>query len=250
MVLLSSGISEDRYAPTLTTQPAGRHSTQLGPTKRPADTVPVEASIPLTMRQPGLRYVAVAAELQRMIEAGQFKAGDRIPGQHEIARRFGVSLTTMRAAIGVLERGGFLRSEHGLGTVTGPQRSEMRALVVDDDPAAVAMLRQIIESEGAEVITANSGAQALERVSAQEFAVIFLDLVMPGGSDVDTFGQFRRMGLKTPVVLVTGAADARLIANAMEHGPLTLIRKPVELSQVRELLRTIQLNSVAARGGH
>jgi CheY-like chemotaxis protein len=202
------------------------------------------------MRQPGLRYVAVAAELQRMIEAGQFKAGDRIPGQHEIARRFGVSLTTMRAAIGILERGGSLRSVHGLGTyVTGPRRSAMRALVVDDDPAAVALLGQIIESDGAEVVTANSGAQALERVSAQEFAVIFLDLVMPGGSGADTFRQFRRMGLKTPVVLVTGAADARLIAHAMEHGPLTLIRKPVELSQVRELLRTIQLNSVAARGG-
>jgi CheY-like chemotaxis protein len=208
----------------------------------------VEASIPLKKRQPGLRYLAVAAELRRLIEAGQFKAGDRLPGQHEIARRFRVSLTTMRAAIGVLERDGFLRSEHGLGTyVTAPRRSEVRALVVDDDPAAIALMRQIIESEGAEVVTANSGAQALERVSAQEFDVIFLDLVMPGGNGADTFGQFRRMGLKTPVVLVTGTVDATMIASATQHGPLTLIRKPVEVSQVRELFRTIQPSGAGAR---
>ncbi|MEX0761754.1 MAG: response regulator [Dehalococcoidia bacterium] len=199
-------------------------------------------------RQPGLRYVTIAEDLQRLITEGRYTPGERLPSQHQLARQYGVSLTTLRAAIELLEQGGYVRSEHGLGTfVTKPSSHTVRALVVDDEPAAVHLLRAVLEGDHVEVTGANSKAQALERLGSQEFDVIFLDLVMPGGSGVETLAELHRMGLTPPVVLVTGVADTRMIANAMEYGPLTLIRKPVALSQVRDVLESLRLTA-AGRG--
>ena len=194
-----------------------------------------------THRTPGLRYLAIADDLRGRIESGEWKEGERLPSQPTLARRYGVSLTTFRTALGLLASEGYLRSEHGLGTfVSTPADSRLTALVVDDDPATVELLSAILTEERVRVATASSGSEALERVGENSFDIIFLDLVMPGGDGVHTLGRFRSMNLATPVVIVTGEADATMITRAMAHGPLTLIIKPVRPVQVRELLRSLR----------
>ncbi len=241
VVLSWVALPEDQYALPLTHQAAHTQPFAGCTQSLPRDFNTMEATIQLTMRQPGLRYIAVAGVLQKMIEDGRYKAGDRLSGQHELARQFGVSLTTMRAAIGILEREGFLRSEHGLGTfVMGADRRSVRSLVVDDDPASVALLTEVLRGQGAQVASANSKAQAMEKVTSQEFDIIFLDIIMPGGSGIETIAEFKRMDLAAAVVIVTGIHDTNMIQEAMDYGPLTLIRKPVQISQVRDVLRAMR----------
>ncbi len=64
----------------------------------------------------GLRYVSLADNLQQQIESGEVQNGERLPSQHEMAKQFGVSLTTLRSAVDLLEQRGLVRSAHGLGT--------------------------------------------------------------------------------------------------------------------------------------
>jgi len=52
---------------------------------------------------PGLRYVSIANTLQQQIESGEVRYGDRLPSQHEMAKQYGVSLTTLRSAVDLLE---------------------------------------------------------------------------------------------------------------------------------------------------
>jgi two-component system response regulator (stage 0 sporulation protein F) len=59
---------------------------------------------------------------------------------------------------------------------------------------------------------------------------------MPGGTGIDLLKAVELQGIKTPVVLVTGVGDANLIDEAMDHGPITLIRKPIRVKQVRQVL--------------
>lgn len=192
-------------------------------------------------RTSGLRYLAIADDLRRRIEAGELKDGERLPSQPALARQHGVSLTTLRTALSLLISEGYLRSEHGLGTfVSTPATTRLNALVVDDDPATVDLFCTILAEEQVNVTPASSGREALERVAEDRFDVIFLDLVMPEGDGVDTLGRFRDMRLQTPVVVVTGEADAEMISRAMAHGPLTLIIKPIRPPQVRELLRSLR----------
>ena len=193
------------------------------------------------LRTPGLRYLAIADDLRRRIESGELKDGEKLPSQPALARQYGVSLTTFRTALGLLISEGYLHSEHGLGTfVSTPATPRLSALVVDDDPATVDLFRAILAEEQVNVTAASSGREALERVAEDRFDMIFLDLVMPEGDGVDTLGRFRNMRLPTPVVVVTGEADADMISRAMAHGPLTLIIKPVQPPQVRELLRSLR----------
>jgi DNA-binding NtrC family response regulator len=157
-----------------------------------------------------------------------------------LARQFGVSLTTLRSALNLLIEEGYLRSQHGLGTyVTIPDNARLSALVVDDDHDVVRLMHSILEGEDVDVYDAVSGRQAIEKVGDREFDIIFLDLVMPEGDGVQTLGRFREMRLETPVVDVTGEADANMISRAMAYGPLTLIIKPVRPEQVRQLLRSM-----------
>ena len=191
-------------------------------------------------RPPGLRYVAIADDLRRRIESEELKDGERLPSQPSLARQYGVSLTTFRTAVRLLQTEGYLRSEHGLGTfVSSPGATPFRALVVDDDPATVRLLRTILAEEGVEGIGASSGTEGRDRAAQGDFDIIFLDLVMPDIDGVQLLSQFRDMQLSTPVVLVTGEADAEMIARAMALGPVTLIIKPVRPPQVRELLQSL-----------
>lgn len=193
-------------------------------------------------RQPGLRYVAVADEIIDRITSGTYRVGERLPSQQSLARELSVSLTTLRSAVELLQERGYLRSDHGLGTfVTEPDDHSARALAIDDDPAAIRFLKEALDGDGVEVTGASSRAEATALVSHQDFDVIFLDLVMPGGSGVDTLAAFQELEVQTPVVLITGAADANLIDSAMDYGPLTLIRKPLQLAQLRAALHNLRL---------
>jgi DNA-binding GntR family transcriptional regulator len=59
---------------------------------------------------------SLAQELRARIRAGEWRPGDRIPSEPELARRRTVSRSSMRAAITVLEEEGYVSRRHGSGT--------------------------------------------------------------------------------------------------------------------------------------
>jgi CheY-like chemotaxis protein len=120
--------------------------------------------------------------------------------------------------------------------VTTPQ-NQPTVLVVDDDGDLLQVLGEVIEGEGFRAVTAKSGEQALELLSAGETpCVILLDLRMPGmGGE-----EFRRRQLADPrfsgipvigfTGLANGEADARRLALA------SFLRKPVKLHHLLEAI--------------
>ena len=62
-------------------------------------------------------YAEVASQIHRLIVAGRLKPGDRLPPERELAEMFGVSRTSVRDAIRVLEMRGLVEPRHGEGTV-------------------------------------------------------------------------------------------------------------------------------------
>jgi len=62
-------------------------------------------------------YAEVAAQIQRLIADGRLKPGDRLPPERELAEVFGVSRSSVRDAIRVLETQGLVEPRHGEGTV-------------------------------------------------------------------------------------------------------------------------------------
>ena len=68
-----------------------------------------------------IKKVSTAAKvfetLHQMIVSGQFKRGQKLPSQEELARQFGVSRNTLREAMNKLYAMGLLSSHQGIGTV-------------------------------------------------------------------------------------------------------------------------------------
>src|SRR5437879_8111842 len=62
-------------------------------------------------------YAEVASQIQRLIADGRLRPGDHLPPERELAERFGVSRTSVRDAIRVLELMGLLEPRQGEGTV-------------------------------------------------------------------------------------------------------------------------------------
>jgi len=61
-------------------------------------------------------YVVVTKRLREEIAEGVFKNEDRLPSEEKLAQMFGVSRTTVRESLSVLEKEGLLRRVHGVGT--------------------------------------------------------------------------------------------------------------------------------------
>lgn len=66
----------------------------------------------------------IAQRLRRAIEDGTFKAGEVLPGEAELNRRFGVSRTTSRAALDYLETAGLITRKSGRGSIVIEPRVE------------------------------------------------------------------------------------------------------------------------------
>ncbi|NUR25925.1 MAG: response regulator [Catenulispora sp.] len=85
----------------------------------------------------------------------------------------------------------------------------MKILLVDDRPENLLALESILGSLGHELVTASSGEQALRAVLREEFAVILLDVRMPGmdGFEVASHIRLRERSRDTPIIFLTAAGD-------------------------------------------
>jgi len=87
-----------------------------------------------------------------------------------------------------------------------------RVLVVDDDVELCALVTEYLEPEGFSVDTAHDGLEAVERALANDYAIIVLDVMLPG---INGFEALRRIRAKsgTPVLMLTarGADVDRIV---------------------------------------
>lgn len=77
------------------------------------------------------RYFAVATELARRISDGTLRTGERLAGEHELARAFGVSRVTVRSALGILAQNGLVVKRAGSGTFIVRSPSRQEAITLD-----------------------------------------------------------------------------------------------------------------------
>jgi signal transduction histidine kinase len=110
-----------------------------------------------------------------------------------------------------------------------------RILIVDDLPEKRLAHGAILEGLDAELTMAGSGEEALKRVLEGEFAVILLDVNMPGMDGLETAELLRqhRNARHTPIILVTAHADDLQRARGYELGVVDYIQVPVVVPVMR-----------------
>jgi len=105
-----------------------------------------------------------------------------------------------------------------------------KILVTDDEPDFITFISTILEDNGAIVIKAYDGEQALELAKKEKPDLITLDISMPGKSGVETFDDFRNdKNLSSiPICIITGKPEIRkLIYERPDNPPDGYIDKPI-----------------------
>ena len=112
-----------------------------------------------------------------------------------------------------------------------------RILVVDDERANRVTLERILTREGWEVVHAEDGRVALERVRADVFDVVLTDLKMPGMSGLELLRAIKSVAPTVEVAMMTAYGTVENAVEAMKEGAYDFISKPLKR---HELVRTIR----------
>ncbi|HUP58915.1 MAG TPA: response regulator [Thermoanaerobaculia bacterium] len=108
-----------------------------------------------------------------------------------------------------------------------------RALVVDDDDPIRMMLAKVVERQNLEVDTARDGLEAIQRIDANGYAVILLDLMMP---KIDGYGVLKHLQAKHPdklaCTIIASAVPESEIMKHFNHPVFRIHAKPFDLAEL------------------
>jgi two-component system response regulator FixJ len=98
--------------------------------------------------------------------------------------------------------------------------------VIDDDDSARESLAFLIDCAGLRVRSYESAVQFLGAVPSMEHGCIVTDVRMPEMSGVELIGRLKALGVKDPVIVITGHADVPMAIQAMKAGVADFLEKP------------------------
>src|SRR5688572_16614255 len=109
-----------------------------------------------------------------------------------------------------------------------------KILIVDDEPATLASIRDFLKVWGFDVLTARGGEEALD-ICRQDSSIelILSDLVMPDMSGIDLLRTVKDIRPRTHLVVMTGQGAIGSAVEAMKAGALDYLEKPLEPLKLR-----------------
>jgi two-component system cell cycle sensor histidine kinase/response regulator CckA len=109
-------------------------------------------------------------------------------------------------------------------------------LVVDDEPAVLEMLKDLLGTLGFSPVLAADGNQALAAFQPGVFDLVLLDQSLPGKSGLEIAEQMRNLDPRVALILVTGWGNDDILASATDRGVDLTEKKPLTVGKIRHLL--------------
>lgn len=178
-------------------------------------------------------YQSIAAEILKLIEAGEFPAGSRLPGERDLAERFGVSRVTVREAEIALEAQGWIAIKTGSGVYVRPHPIDAPGALPDVTAFDLTAARAVIESEAAALAAGHVTDDELEELGA-----LIVAMCDPAATDEATSDADRKFHLTI----------ARIAGNpVVEHCIRLIWRMRTDLPRVREVYARVCHNDGKSR---
>jgi len=110
-------------------------------------------------------------------------------------------------------------------------------LVADDDASSREVIVEVLDREGYKVAVASSGREALSKIEKSEYDVIVTDLVMPEVDGMKILETARSKELPAEVIMLTGFGSVETAVEAMKRGAYQYLNKPINIKELREVVR-------------
>ena len=116
-----------------------------------------------------------------------------------------------------------------------------KILIVDDEVKATELLKRFLEVKGYDVITSNSGEDALEKVKNEKPVVMILDLRMPEMHGLEVLKKSKEISPETKVIIHTAAGDIDAAIDAIRLSASDFILKSCNLDELHwRVIRCIE----------
>jgi two-component system response regulator HydG len=112
-----------------------------------------------------------------------------------------------------------------------------RILIAEDDPGAGEALRTAFGQEGYETELATTGSEAREMFAAARWDCVLTDVVMPDVDGLTLLKEFVGAPSAPPVIVMTAYGSVDRAVQAMKDGAYDFLEKPLDLQQLRALVR-------------
>ena len=114
-------------------------------------------------------------------------------------------------------------------------------LVVDDDPGTYTTFKNILSKNGSQVAICTNGEEAIAAVQEKSFDLIFIDMKLPTINGLETYLAIKEIKPDVIAVMVTGYREEmnELVQSAIDENAYTCLYKPLELSNVLQLIDNV-----------
>lgn len=125
----------------------------------------------------------------------------------------------------------------GEGTSGSDPARPTRLLLAEDDELLRRVFARAFRADGVEVDVAADGEAALALLRENRFDAILTDIAMPKLSGIELLRAVRQHDADVPIVLMTGGPELATALQAIEHGAFRYLVKPVELTELKSIVR-------------
>lgn len=128
-----------------------------------------------------------------------------------------------------------------------PNPQPHRVLVAEDNDEMLRLITRALRDPGIELLQAHNGSELVHWIDAASlpandeplFELLLSDQRMPGVSGLEALRFLRARGNSTPVILMTAFGDEALHREAIAAGALAVLDKPLDLDQLRAVVRAL-----------
>lgn len=121
-----------------------------------------------------------------------------------------------------------------------------RVLLVEDDEVLAGTYKAGLEEDGFDVDVVSGKRDGFRRATNTVYQVLVVDLMLPDGSGVDLIVELRRVGVSTPILVVTARGDTATTVAALNRGADAYVVKPVAMAAVGARLRALHRRAAGA----
>jgi DNA-binding response OmpR family regulator len=115
----------------------------------------------------------------------------------------------------------------------------VRILVVEDEPKLAEAVKQGLEANEHTVVVAHTGEEGFFLATTQSFDVLILDIMLPGRDGIEIMDNLRRLGKRTPIMLLTSKDSLEDRVQELDSGADDYLTKPFALSELQAHVRAL-----------
>jgi two-component system, OmpR family, response regulator len=125
-----------------------------------------------------------------------------------------------------------------------------RIMVIEDDAETREAVRRALAEDGFDVETHGRASAGHRSLLQGPVAAVILDVSLPDGNGIDACREWRRSGLRTPILMLTARTDVGSRVAGLDAGADDYLGKPFALAELRARLRALLRRGTTTTEGH